>query len=199
MANEFLSKDNFKCALEQYEIVLDAAYNLYNDSKHAEILKIRERIADVHAKEGNYEEALLMYSSLKDGYFKCVNNKKVEEMEQKEVDAMNKVTSGRVKKEKEQLNQLYQLALVNIQICNYRKARGLFLRVLNELRMKSGVTNDQVLLIREHLADLHVLQSESDKATEIYISILVTLSEREEGPNWKMYESVKQKLDDLSE
>ena len=70
LANNFLKNDNFKCAIEQYQIVLDAAYNLYIDPQHVEILKIREHIADVHTMEGSYEEALLMYSSLKDGYFK---------------------------------------------------------------------------------------------------------------------------------
>lgn len=126
-----------------------------------------------------------------------MNAQKVEELEGKEVTTMNKVTSCRVEKEKEQLDQWYQLGLINIQINNHRKARDLFLRVLNELRMKSGVTNDQVLIIREHLADLHVLHSERDEATAIYMSILMTMSERKEGTNWNIYEAVRQKLDDL--
>lgn len=185
-------------AIAQYEKALHAAYDFYNDLKHDEILKIRENIADLHTLEGNHEDALLLYSSVKDSYFAGkLNVGRVKTLETKEVDAMNQVTASRKQKETEQINQLYQLSLVNIQIGNYERAHTLLLKALNRVRIREGITNDQFLNIRMHLGELHEAKLEIEEARTIYRSICVTMMERKEGPNWELYAKVKQKYDNL--
>lgn len=202
MASSHTKDKNFKGALDQYEKALEAAYDLYGDDpddgfaeNHDVIQKIREQIADVYTSEGSHEEALELYTSLKEDLE--ITSRKYKDLEKKEVAAMGKVNPNRKQKAKNQIDQIYQLGLINVKIGNYRKAKEHFLRALAMLKMRYGVTHDKVLIIREHLGDLHVLQFEVDEARSIYESILRTLSEKNKNFNRKHYEVVKQKLDDL--
>lgn len=106
---------------------------------------------------------------------------------------------GMLEEEQAQIDQYYQLGLVNMQTGNYRKARQLFVYVLFQLRIRGCATNDQVLEVRERLGDLWVMQFQIESAKNIYMSILRTMAERGEGPNWDQYEEVRRKLDDLAE
>ena len=49
---------------------------------------------------------------------------------------------------------------------------------MNIVKMKFGVTHEYVLLIREQLADIHVMKDELDEACGIYQSILPLLREK---------------------
>eukprot|EP00814_Leptocylindrus_danicus_P004968 CAMPEP_0116034570 /NCGR_PEP_ID=MMETSP0321-20121206/19703_1 /TAXON_ID=163516 /ORGANISM="Leptocylindrus danicus var. danicus, Strain B650" /LENGTH=272 /DNA_ID=CAMNT_0003510941 /DNA_START=122 /DNA_END=940 /DNA_ORIENTATION=+ len=202
MASSHTKDKNFKGAIEQYEKALEAAYELYGDEpdddfskKHNAIQKIRESIADVYSLEGSHEEALELYTSIKEDLE--ISSRKYKDLEKKEVAAMNKVNTSRKQRAKNQIDQIYQIGLINVKIGNYRKAKEHFLRALAMLKMRYGVTHDKVLIIREHLGDLHVLQFEVDEARLIYESILKTLSEKRKDCNMKHYDVVKQKLKDL--
>mmetsp|Transcript_957 Transcript_957/g.1484 ORF Transcript_957/g.1484 Transcript_957/m.1484 type:complete len:214 (+) Transcript_957:736-1377(+) len=71
LASQLRQAEKFRSAIGHYEIALDAVYELGPDHPdHGEALKIRECIADIHSLLGRYEDALMMYSSVKDGYFK---------------------------------------------------------------------------------------------------------------------------------
>uniref|UniRef100_A0A7S2LFV6 Uncharacterized protein n=1 Tax=Leptocylindrus danicus TaxID=163516 RepID=A0A7S2LFV6_9STRA len=199
LAKRSLKENNIRIAIAHYEEALLAAYDLYKaNPKHDRILKIREKIADLYTLNGSHEDALLLYSCVKDGYFTTKGNvRRVKVLEEKEIVAMYQVACNREQKNTEHIDQLYELSLVNIQIGNYRRAQSLLQRVLNEVRIRDGVTNDQVLIIREHLGDLHASQLKIEEARVIYCSILKTMAEREESPNWELYAAVKQKLEDL--
>ena len=70
LASQRRQAEQFRSAIDHYEIALNAVYELGTDHPdHGEALKIRECIADVHSLLGQYEDALMMYSSVKDGYF----------------------------------------------------------------------------------------------------------------------------------
>jgi len=49
---------------------------------------------------------------------------------------------------------------------------------MNIVKMKFGVTHEYVLLIREQLADIHVMKDELDEASRIYQSILPLLRKK---------------------
>ena len=61
---------NFRSAIEHYEKAIRAVHELHSDPNHGKVLNIRERIADVYSLDGRYEDAMMMYSSVKDCHFK---------------------------------------------------------------------------------------------------------------------------------
>lgn len=105
MASSHTKDKNFKGAIEQYEKALEAAYELYGDEpdddfskKHNAIQKIRESIADVYSLEGSHEEALELYTSIKEDLE--ISSRKYKDLEKKEVAAMNKVNTSRKQRAK---------------------------------------------------------------------------------------------------
>mmetsp|Transcript_16116 Transcript_16116/g.21089 ORF Transcript_16116/g.21089 Transcript_16116/m.21089 type:complete len:260 (-) Transcript_16116:276-1055(-) len=183
------SKDHDK-AIESYESALEDAKDLfdyddddetyYTPRKHRNkvIVDIIERLAETYLLNGNAEEALALYTDLKEDYADRQNSRRFKVLFKKEMYAMEKVNEQQRRKLKTEFDQLYQLGQINIKIGSWDKARTCFQKAMNIVKMKFGVTHEYVLLIREQLADIHVMKDELDEACGIYQSILPLLREK---------------------
>ena len=173
---------------------------IYYGSDRYEVLVIKDGIADLLVKGRNYEEALEMYTGILEyahetkkhmTFFDNVRSK-----EAKTVGHINTTSKNRMKQLKNKSTLDFDLAMVNLQLQHYDKAKLCVLRALGATKMLYGINHRNIIKLRELLGDIHVKKGEYEEAKEVFQSLLITL-ERKKLKNDTKYKEIQKKLDDL--
>eukprot|EP00816_Leptocylindrus_hargravesii_P001316 CAMPEP_0196818614 /NCGR_PEP_ID=MMETSP1362-20130617/66552_1 /TAXON_ID=163516 /ORGANISM="Leptocylindrus danicus, Strain CCMP1856" /LENGTH=360 /DNA_ID=CAMNT_0042196785 /DNA_START=32 /DNA_END=1114 /DNA_ORIENTATION=- len=192
-----------KSVLERNKLSLYTSNNSDNSRHDDDVSKAREHITHVHSFLQENYNLFCSYSTMPGIKGKANDCRVAQELEENEANLNASVTNQDVHsrealaKVQDQIDQFYQLALVNMKTGSYHKARQQLLHVLFSLRTRGCAHSDQCLKVCEHLGDLWVLQYKTENAKMIYKNILKIMAERDERPNWEQYAAVRQKLDDL--
>ena len=198
-ARQMVIQGNSKQAAENLDSALELA-EIYYGNDHFEVLRIRDGVADLMTRSGNYEDALEMYTGIMQ--HASLNSKQkafFDEVRKKEamtVEKINKTSKDRYKQLKNKCTADYDLAIVNVQLQNYDKAKLCVLRALGATKMLYGINHRNIIKLRELLGDIHIKKEEYEEASEAFQSLLATL-ERRNLKHDRRYAEIQRKLEDI--